>query len=253
MKMKKIIILLFILVFISPLPAFAGEYVLQKRFPTGVKDHTFEVAEKNIELCKAYEKNLNSFKDLPRAMVCERKINPEFTDFKKPEWKELDSWENREKVKQMEKFLWYRWPPEKFDNEEEWLTHLRNRIKEKKLSLSETWIDINNDGKIDHVLRYDYGECDPTNQSNFAHPGGRSFFVWDDEKKQLDSMVKTKSRLRYDIFIYKGRVYLDSFGSGKLGFKDGELSVYNSVSHIGDFGGAKICVYKYKNQQKGGK
>lgn len=243
--MKKIVTLLFILVFIYPVSGFAGEYVLQKRFPTGVKDHTFEVAEKNIEVCKAYEKNLNSFKDLPYAMVCERKINPELTDFKKPEWKELDLWENREKVKEIAKFLWYK---DKFD-EEKWLAKFKQDIEEKKPSLSETWIDINNDGKIDHVLRYDYLKCDPTNPIHFKSAGGKTIVVWDDNKNQLDDRFKTLfMRSMYDIFIYKERVYLDHF-YGDLGLKDGKLYVFDSV--MGDLG-AITCVYKYKNQQKGG-
>lgn len=70
----------------------AGQYVLVKG--------------KGAEVCEAYRKNLNSFGDLNvYTMACERERNPKFTKFKKPDWEEIDLWENRELLKKVERFL----------------------------------------------------------------------------------------------------------------------------------------------------
>ena len=133
--------------------AFAGEYVL-------LEGHKYEV-------CRDYAKNLNSFKSMPFAMVCEREINPKFADFKKPEWKELDIWDHKEMILQLENRMWRRNNPKKPDDQE-WLNRIKKDIEEKSISLSEAWFDIDNNGKIDHILVYKYGRCDPDNQSDFA-------------------------------------------------------------------------------------
>lgn len=246
MKKKKGIFPLFlisILILLFPSPSLSGEYILQDFVPTGIYDRKLPILPENIEVCKAYEQNLNSFKDLPYAMVCERKINAKFPDFKKPEWKDLNVWENREKVWEIDKFLFRR----RAEDKPAWLVRLKKRIEENRVSLGETWIDINNDGKIDHVLKYEYGECNPMDQSDFSHPGGRNLIVWDDDKNELDSQLNKYLGIMLDIFVYKGKVYLDSFG-GNLGFQDGTLSVFTSTSQ-GELR-AKICVYKYRNAER---
>lgn len=250
-KKKRIVpfILISIWILLFPNTIFSGEYILQEFVPTGVYDRKFKIFPENIEVCKAYEQNLNSFKDLPYAMVCERKVNPKFTDFKKPEWKELNVWENREMVWEIDKFLFR----QRDEDKANWLVRLKKRIEENRVSLSETLIDINNGGKIDRLLKYIFGECDPADQSDFARPGGRRFIVWDDEKNELDSQLNEYFRIMQDIFIYKDKVYLDHFG-GNLKFQDGTLSVFTSIS-LGESRilRPKICIYKYKDQTKGGK
>ena len=68
-----------IVVFILLLPGYvlAGEYVLVKG--------------EGAEVCEVYKKNLNSFNLHNKyVMACERKLNPKFTDFQKPEWQKMD-------------------------------------------------------------------------------------------------------------------------------------------------------------------
>ena len=117
----------------------------------------YKLIEGELEVCKAYENNLNSFKDLPHAMVCERKINPKMKDFTKPAWKKVDVWEHREKILDVGEIgNWIK------PNSPEARAHLLGRIREDLqaglLTLYETIIDFDNDGDLDHVFRYDYNK-----------------------------------------------------------------------------------------------
>ena len=67
--------------------ATAGDYVL--------------MLGKGIEVCEAYLKNLNSFPDDP-PMVCERKVNPKFSEFSKPIWQPQDALEHLNLLEQIE-------------------------------------------------------------------------------------------------------------------------------------------------------
>jgi hypothetical protein len=78
MKIKLLLIVVFL--FLSSI-SWAGEYMLEKG--------------KGVEVCEAYSKNLNSFNlHSQYVMACERKINPIFADFKKPEWEKLELRDN---------------------------------------------------------------------------------------------------------------------------------------------------------------
>jgi len=90
--MKKYFVSIVAFIFLLPAYVLAGEYVLVKGEGT--------------EVCEAYKKNLNSF-DLHNeyVMACERKLSPQFTDFKKPEWRKMDLRENIELLKKIELFL----------------------------------------------------------------------------------------------------------------------------------------------------
>jgi hypothetical protein len=210
----------------------AGEYVL--------------VEGQDIEVCREYGKNLNSFKNLPHAMVCERLINPEMKDFSKPQWKPLDVWEKRDMLKQIDLYLWYKGTENKF-NYEKWLGRLKERVQDKSVALSETFIDIDNDGKAEHVLRYDYGKCDPKKASDFTRPTGRRIVVWKDKQNELDENLNRFLGLRLGIFTYKDRVFHDHFG-GSIGFKEGTLTVFDSIVHSGGWTelGVATCTYNYR-------
>lgn len=232
-----------ILIFISfnlPVPSLAGEYVL--------------VEGKSKEVCREYGKNLNSFKHLKHAMVCERKLNPKFTDFRKPEWKELDVWENRELVRKMDRFLWHsrrKSHQEAFDkNTAQWLEKLKERIKNHEIALHLTCVDIDNNGKLDNVIQYDMGTCSDTDESNFSSPLGQRLAVFNDDMTAVNEHLSNFTKVfRLGIFTYKGRTYLDYWG-GDLKFKNGEVFVYDSVMNTAGWTnlGAKICTYKYKSK-----
>lgn len=223
-------------VLLLPILALAGEYVLIVGFEQ--------------EVCKAYRKNLNSFKDLPCAMVCERKLNPIFKDFSKPEWKPMDVWANRDLARKINKWLDHRHSKDPYEsNPALYEQDLKKWLSEGYPRMYETYIDIDNSGTIDHVIRNDNdrgkGLCDPCNARHFSSPSGRSYVVIDDKTGKLDKELSNFLDRRWDIFIYKGRVYLDAFG-GDLGFRDGQLSVAESKYGFG--GWHETCVFRYRER-----
>jgi len=226
----------------------AGSYELMKFVTPGIKDHKWPIDPKNMDVCRAYEKNLNSFKKLPHAMVCDRLVNPEMKDFSKPVWNEVDAWENRGKIKEARAYLW-RSTVSAEEDRKILFEAIDRAIREDGVSLKETNMDLDNDGTLDHVYKYDYAACDPMNPSHFRGPFGRIIFVWDNSKNKLN--IGFSQRLGshwYDVFIYKGRVYLDSFG-GNLGFEDGRLTVFGGEDIVTVRN--PICHYRYKNNREG--
>ena len=202
------------------------------------------VLGKGIEVCEAFLKNLNSFPNDP-PMVCERKINPKFPEFSTPTWQPLDAQEHLALIEEIE-----RWKPYEtgFDDpiqREKMLAQITERIKNGVIRLTVTDLDIDEDGVAETVLKYEYADCDPANESQFAGMSGRSFYVLAAEKMTLD---KGKSgnfsmRIRGDIFLFKKHTYITVW-SGNLGFKDGLLSVYRPFSLIGHEPGR--CDYRHK-------
>lgn len=239
--MKKIFIaIIFTFVFTSL--ASAGEYVLTEG--------------KDKEVCIEYGKNLNSFKKLPHAMVCERQLNPKLTDFKKPEWKTLDVWENRELVRKIDRYLWNsrtKSQQDAFDkNKGQWLERLKERIKNNEVSINLTRVDIDNNGNPDNVIQYNMGSCSDTDESSFVHPRGRLLIVFNDDMTAVNEHLSNfTGTFRLGIFIYKGRTYLDYWG-GDLKFMNGEVDVFDSVMNTTGWTdlGVTRCIYKYKSKSK---
>lgn len=208
---------------------------------------------KEMEMCEAYKKNLNSFSHLPYPMACERKINSEMKDFKKPEWKEMDIWENRELIKNIEKIVNGRsGDPDK--NLEEWEKNLKWRIETRNLSIGATKVDIDNDGKGDDVIKYYDGQCGST------HLYGIPIFILNEKLTLLDVKKseylfqhggKAKERpfdgwhyAMYDIFLYKGRVFFDMWSNSQS--DTGFLHVYKTENkHT-----KEICTYRYHEDKQ---
>lgn len=183
-------------------PAHAGRYELVKG--------------KGVEVCEAYGKNLNSFTS-PVPMTCERQINPEMKDFKKPEWKELDAWENREMVKNVELFLGNpHYNPK--DDLAQWESGIKDRVSLHHLRIELAQVDIDNDEKKGNVVKYYSGLCTMTRHY------GAPLLVLGEDKSYVD--IKTAPLMQnphesiyplsagweyamYDVFIYKNKVYFD--------------------------------------------
>ena len=224
--MKKYFVSISIVVFIFLLPvyALAGEYVLVKG--------------EGIEVCEAYKKNLNSFNlHNEYVMACGRRLNPQFTDFQKPEWRELDLWGNRDFLRKVERFLGLEYDfgdPDK--NPIEWEQILKERTTGMDATtITFSRIDINNDGAKENVIKYSHGSC----------PGGNYYraalLVLNDGRTEID-IEKTKSLLQnprtlksgplsegsdgtmYDIFIYKKKAYYDRWRPVDLS-SDGKTTI----------------------------
>ncbi len=211
--------------------ATAGDYVL--------------MLGKGIEVCEAYLKNLNSFPDDP-PMVCERKVNPEFPEFSKPAWQPLDALKNLNLIEQIERWKPYETGFENPKRREEILALIKARIASGRIRLALANIDIEQNGTTanETVLQYEYADCDPANESNFAGLAGRAFYVLSPGKIQID-VERSKSVHFYnraDIFLFKERVYLTHWG-GNLAFRNGTLSVASPLHAINY---RTRCDYRYK-------
>lgn len=139
-------------------PALAGRYELVKGM--------------GVEVCEAYEKNLNSFK--PRyPFRCVRPINPELKEFTKPVFRGPDSLPAEQVVpgkvvKQIERFLWERdanpvyyfpvteWAQWK-GTREQYARAWRNYNYDRESNYMSRWkiteVDIDNDGMPETVYR----------------------------------------------------------------------------------------------------
>ncbi len=252
--MKKILFIL-VLIFLSSV-CFAGEYELVKG--------------KGVDVCEAYRNNLNSF-NLYNVfnMACERKINPKFTDFQKPEWQELDLWGNRDFLKKVERFLGLEYDfgdPDK--NPQEWERILKERITGMYATTIKTsQIDINNDGEKENVIKYSYGSCPGGNYY------GAAFLVLNDDKNEID-IEKTKPLLQnprhlkngpisegwefamYDVFVYKNKTYFDRWSGNQWpGGKVGEeklklLKVFvTEANKVANFSTKEICQCQFRSSK----
>lgn len=228
--------LVFVLL-LFPSISFAGQYEL--------------VEGKGVEVCEAYGKNLNSF---GYAMACEREINPEFKEFSKPEWNEIDVLKNLELVKKLYRFLKGKDYPEGHplrvpdagieDN-------IKSRAEYGHLVIKLTQVDIDNNGKKENVIKYYDGKCELS--SYYATP----LLVLSNDKEEIN-MKKTSSLIQKpegvvglikmgkftmrDVFIYKDKVYSDRWINA--GDEKGVLEVFVTEAKKG--GSTKeVCKYKF--------
>lgn len=164
--------------------------------------------EEHAEVCTAFLKNLEAFPPFP-PMVCELQFKPEFTDFKLPEWKEIDVWENRDLYLQILKT-----PPKNEAEKARMLENLKGYIKT-GLTYRTARFDIDNDGVYDQILETTHGKCDPTSRKNRdAHLlGYGAYDVYDpatrivDTKKEAFYSSGLTSWIGVSLFSYKGVTY----------------------------------------------
>lgn len=203
--------------------SYADVYELVKQ-PTDSRG--FPLTSPNVPgICAAYLKNLQSLSHNSPPVACERPINPEFTDFSKPKWKELNVREHLELVKKIDIHLWFRYASEKF-NEVEWLKKTEQHIQEGRITISTASIDIDADGVLNEVLRYDYGgRCEPATEEIWFKSGqGIQHFILNNDKSEFRE-IRGLGQGSRDLFIYKGRVYFERF-FGDLNLTTGRVYVY---------------------------
>jgi len=203
---------------------------------------------KGVEVCEAYAKNLNSFKPgIP--MICERQINPEMKDFSRPTWTEIDPWQNREMVKNVESFLgdYPRGNPK--DDLAQWEDGVKDRVKIHHLKIELAQVDIDNDGKNENTIKYYDGSCPMTRHY------GTPLLVIDQEKNSIEKrtallMQNPKSAAggtargiwagtMYDVFIYKDIVYFDRWSQSKN--QTGLLKVFTTKKDMTK----EACRYRF--------
>ncbi len=162
---------------ILPLRWLSGSFALFLVFASTAQAGRYELEKgKGVEVCEAYEKNLNSFK--PRAPFrCDRPISPEFKDFTKPVFKgpeslPVDRVVPGAVIRKVERFLWERdvnpvyyfpvteWPKWKGTKEQydqAWRKYNYNRESNYMNRWKIAEVDIDNDGTPETVYRD--GQC----------------------------------------------------------------------------------------------
>jgi uncharacterized protein len=233
----------------------SGRYELLKRFPTGVHDAMFEVDPGNMEICRAYERNLNSFPEIKQPMVCERPINPTFKEFKEFRWTDLNVSEHRDTILRMDKeSLFWKAHPEMM-SVSEWENRFKLRTSEGAIKLRSAEIKLPAIAAKPlnqplYLLEYDCDRrCNPTSRRSLQHAGGYEYFITDREMKNL-------WKIAYDVthpFVYKVDVYFTSFRhtdwsdwyKRRLKARQYEIWLHKLVRVPGEIAVVPICRFRY--------
>lgn len=202
--MKKIIFGLLGIILFLPHSAMAGKYkMIRDTIYVPQADGTTKL-EEHAEVCTAFLKNLESFPPFP-PMACDVKFKPEFVDFKSPEWKEIDVWENRDLYIQT-----FQTPPANEAEKERGLNNLKAHIGAGTIGLRASQFDVDNDGVDDQILDVSNGkECDPMSKIKISrhHHGYR---IYDPATRTIGTQ-KDKFYGVYwsdnSLFSYKGTTY----------------------------------------------
>ena len=212
--MRKMMVTMAIILFLFPALGTAEEFVFEKG--------------KGVEVCEAYHKNIELYH--PRDIACDRKFDPEFKDFKKPQWEKWDLTENRDLAIKIKKFMLYGDQFAKIPDLDD-KGRLVKDLKHDPYFIADAMhfarIDINNDGDLENIIMYNEKRC---MESRFF---SRLLLVLSQDKtliddKKTDPLMQNpssgsslKARMMshdfntYDVFTYKGRTYFDDwFGRG---------------------------------------
>ena len=185
-----------VLVILPTHTAFAGRYELVKG--------------KGVEVCEAYQMNLNSYHPA-EPLRCDRPVNPKFKDFQKPEWEQIDALKDFDLIVKVDQLLNprdYKYRPELSPKS------LRSNIETGNYKFSLVTVDIDNDGQTEPVLRY-LDSCWPGSKG----PWGTPLVVLQQDRRDADQakseQVATGHGVAgyqgsiYDIFRYKDLTYFD--------------------------------------------
>lgn len=198
----------------------AGRYELAKYIPTGIHVDKSPVYPENMELCKAYEANLNSFPEIKEPFACERPINPKLADFSKPKWKELDAGKHVDLLVEIERVKYRQFTrPYPFDESgyrkgiQENVRQGRIRLKLAELDIvpSPTLANLGPDGIPEKVLRIERGDpkCDPADDKWRRSPPVIDYVIVNDDLTKLEEFASQSRTM--DLFLFKGKAYFDVF------------------------------------------
>lgn len=163
---------------------------------------------KGVEVCEGYAANLNSFKPY-YPMLCDRSVNPRFSDLKKPKWQRLDFEKNLELIVSIDRLL----RPTYFRQPEIRVPSLRGNVEQDNYRYQVTIVDIDNDGKTEPVLRFVEACWDGS-----PRLGGSALVVLQKNRREVDigkSQLISNAELRNysggmrDVFLHRGKTYFD--------------------------------------------
>ncbi len=223
-RMKKQIYLIVIVIGLlggCSKPSKAGEYKLLHR-PLLMKSTTpYAPYPKATDpsVCKAYEKNLNSFPDEIHPMSCNRRINETINGLIGIEWKLL---EGSESVDLLVSAIIDKMAEREIVDESKQRTNLHNsisqRIKDRKKQISIEHFDIDNDGNGNVVIRVSNINVPPplgcvdgkyTDSSYYYQ-----YYIFDGKdkiNKRSTRSLKYKQGSSFNVFRFNNRIYLDTW------------------------------------------
>ena len=195
-------------------------YELARYIPTGIHEDKFAISAENMELCKAYEANLNAFPEVNDPFVCERPIHPRFKEFRKPEWKELDPSNYVDLIVETGRLQYQQFPRPYPFNEAAARKGVLQGITLGRIRLKLAELDIVSDpdspthqpdGIPEKVLRIEIGDphCDPSDEKWRHFPPAREYYIVNDDLTKVEVFEATLATM--DVFLYKGKVYFDWF------------------------------------------
>ncbi len=198
---------------------------------------------KGQELCEVCQQNLQRMTEHP---ACERDYSPEL-GLGSPEWKPLDVLQHLAAMKQVMKYLRTGNELAKDEyvmGEEQYEQHLKGSISDKQQQVSLTLTDLDNDGRLDNVLRWAGGPCNRRGEGGSGAYSSSVVVLKKDhsgiDRVKTDLVVQNPHRaIRlpgdtnyqiYGVFTYKGKTYFDRWNDAGI---DGEsqrftLTVYQS-------------------------
>ena len=233
----------------------AGEYALDK------KENNFILPDDVKEICADYVKNLNRFNG---SMVCDRKTDPGMTEFSKPEWESIDPVVHPELLDELARFWVYEYERrEKMKKEyrerkrQSVLESFTGYAKKKQIKLSIANFDIDNDGKEDRVLHFQYATeqdiCEP--YKDFTKPYLGKYMLLEGEKgfhinEEMSHYIFLSS---WNIFQYKSATFFDLW-TGHPNKREAEIQVYypKHSTFRNAVGNTLICRIKFKADEQGG-
>ena len=207
------------------------------------------IVGRGVELCEACLQNV--LRQTAEEAVCARRYAPEL-GFGQPEWTVLDLEKEVELYKRVSKIV----SGEKEDAPKPNLADTKERTaflelkRDTRTALSAANIDIDNDGRLDHVLKYQSGNCGANFHGYFPLRYVSALVVVVGDHRVIDypktdllwqaplledTKAKYKEQWRigvsnfkmYQVFTYKGLVYFDRWdGSG--GPDTNTLSIYEA-------------------------
>jgi TPR repeat protein len=214
---------------------------------------TFHVPKKIYDLvdgegtkvCEAFEENLNSLDERSYPLRCERLINSDFEHLGKPQWVEVTAPDNRLYLDMIAAFLRIT-PPASMR-----VSLYRN--ERPSLRVDKAFIDIDNDGREEAVLRYSQGNC-KFKQADFS----RLLFVLNKDGDAIDidaseHLMQNRARglsgylpgrwqqAMYDVFSYKNRTYFDRWSDNPE--ETGLLRVFETRRSRT----RELCRYRYQS------
>ncbi len=236
----------FIAIFAATLMA-GTDYLLADQFRVDRSGNTALAPPTDKDVCKAYLANLNSLADSSN-LECARPVNPQFTDFRKPQWTVLNPLEHAALARKFDEAL--RAKPNPYADEAGWLARFKERVEKNEVSLSVARIDIDNDGVAEHLVRYERGgRCDGSSPARVKYSGA-SIFVVNEAMTELRGPSRNGTFLlpgvRYDAFIFRGRPYFDFISRA-----EGPNKLKLVVQQIGRASRpVPVCVYDYQPANK---